>query len=67
MWWRPTGGRDPAIGPMIIRNVSKTRTSLMYPMRASCTQVAGTLASDVLEADRAGVPWRSWIQVHITG
>ena len=28
----------------------------MYPMRASCTQVAGTLASDVLESDRAGVP-----------
>ena len=27
----------------------------MYPMRTSCTQVAGTLASDVFEADRAGV------------
>ena len=41
---------------MIIRNVSKTRTSGMYPMRVSCTQVTGTLASDVLEADRAGIP-----------
>ena len=41
----------------IIRSVSNTRTSLMYPMRTSCTQVAGgTLASDVFEADRAGVP-----------
>ena len=39
----------------------------MYPMRASCTQVAGTLASDVLEADRAGVPWRSRVRVHVTG
>ena len=27
----------------------------MYPMRISCTQVAGTLASDVFEADRTGV------------
>ena len=27
----------------------------MYPMRTSCTQVAGTLASDVFEAARAGV------------
>ena len=35
-------------------HVSTTRTSCMYPMRASCTQVAGTLASDVLEVDRAG-------------
>ena len=26
----------------------------MYSMQASCTQVAGKLASDVLEADRAG-------------
>ena len=60
LWWRPTCSTDPVIGSMIIRNVSKTRTSLMYPMRASCTRVvAGTLASDVLEADRGGVPWRS--------
>ena len=29
----------------------------MYPLRASCTHVAGTLAKDVLEADRAGVTW----------
>ena len=26
----------------------------MYPMLTSCTQVAGTLTSDVFEADRAG-------------
>ena len=58
LWWRPTGGTDIAIGSPIIRNVSKTRTSCMYPMQASCTQVAGTLASDVLEADRAVVLWR---------
>ena len=25
------------------------------------------LASDVLEAGRAGVPWRSWVRVHTTG
>ena len=40
--------QNPAIGFTIIRSVSKTRTS--------CTQVAGALASDVFEADRAGVP-----------
>ena len=28
----------------------------MYPIRASCTRVAGTLASNVPEADRTGVP-----------
>ena len=56
-----------SIGSMVIRNVSKTRPSLMYRMRAYCTHVAGTLASDILEADRAGVPWRSWVRVHITG
>ena len=49
------GDIDPAIGSTIIRNVSKTRTSRIYPLRSSCTQVAGTLASGVLEADRAGV------------
>ena len=26
----------------------------MYPLRASCTQVVGTLASDVFEADEPG-------------
>ena len=31
----------------------------MYPMRTSCTHVAGTLTSDVFEADRAGVPYGS--------
>ena len=56
LWWHPTGSTT---GSTIIRNISKTKISLMYPMRASCTQVAGTLASDVLEADQAGVPWRS--------
>ena len=45
--WRHTGGTDLAIGSTIIRSVSKTRTSSMYPMRASYTQVAGTLASDI--------------------
>ena len=64
---RHTGGTDPAIGFTIIRNVLKTITSLMYPMRASYIQVAGTSASDVFEADRAGVPRRSWVRVHITG
>ena len=55
-------------GSMIIRNVSKTRTFRMYPMRASCCiQVAGILGSDVLETDRAGVPWRAGVRVHITG
>ena len=49
LWWRHTGGTDPAIGATIIHNVSKT------------------LACDVLKVDRAGVPWRSWVQVHITG
>ena len=29
---------------------------LNVPNVLSCTQVAGTLASDVFEADRAGVP-----------
>ena len=67
LWYRPTGRTDLAIGSTIIRNILKTRTSLMYPIRASCTHVAGTLASDVLKADRAGVPWRSWVRVHITG
>ena len=57
LWGRPTGSTDPAIGSMIIRNVSKTR--------ASCTHVVDTLASDVLVADREGVPWRSWVWVHI--
>ena len=42
LWWRPTGSTDPVIGSTIIRYVSKTRTSLMYPMRASFKQVAGT-------------------------
>ena len=54
LWWRHTGGTDPAIGFTIVRSVSKTRTSWMYPMRTSCTQVTGTLASDVFDADRAG-------------
>ena len=27
----------------------------MYSMRTSCTQVTGTLASDVFEADRLGL------------
>ena len=34
----------------------KDQNILKYPMRTSCTQVAGTLASDIFEADRAGVP-----------
>ena len=40
----PAGGTDSAIRSTIIRNVSKTRTSQMYPLLASCTQEAGTLA-----------------------
>ena len=44
-----TGVTDAVIGSTIIRNVSKTRTF--------CRQVAGTLASDVLDAVWAGVPW----------
>ena len=47
MWRRPTCGTDPDIDSILTNNVSKTRTSSMYPKRASCTQVAGTLASDV--------------------
>ena len=39
----------------------------MYPLRVSCTQVAGSLASDILEADQAMVPWRSRVRVDITG
>ena len=35
---------------------SKTRTSRMYPLQACCTLVAGTLDSDILEADRARLP-----------
>ena len=54
LWWRHTGGTDPAIGFTIIRSYSKTRISLMYPMRTSCTWVAGTLASDVFEATEQG-------------
>ena len=27
LWWRQSGGTDPAIGYTINRNVSKTRTS----------------------------------------
>ena len=49
------GGTDQAIGSTIVRNVSKTRISQIYPLRASCTQEAGTLANDVLETDRAGL------------
>ena len=45
LWWHHTGGTDPAIGFTIIHSVSKTRTS--------CRHVAGTLASDIFEADRA--------------
>ena len=41
--------------------------NILNVLNASCTQIAGTLASDVLEADRAVVPWRSWVRVHITG
>ena len=40
---------------------------LNVPMQASCTHVAGILASDVLVADRAGILWRSWVRVHVTG
>ena len=64
LWWCPTGGTDPAIGSTTIHIVTKTRTSLMYPLRASCAQVAGTVASDILDAYRAGVPWRSQVWVH---
>ena len=35
----------------------------MYPMRTSCTQVAGTLASDVFEAD----PSRGTLTVQSSG
>ena len=44
-----------SIGFTIIRSFSKTRTSLMYPMKTSCTQVAGALAMDAFEADRSAV------------
>ena len=47
---------NPAIGSMIIRNVRRPEHLECTPMRASCTQVAGTLASDVLETDRARGP-----------
>ena len=67
LWGRPAGGTDPAIGSTIIRNISKTRPSRMYPLRASCIYVAGTLASDVLEANRAGVHWHSRVPVHLMG
>ena len=49
-WLCLAGSTDPAIGSTIIRNVSKTRTSRMYPLQVSCTHVDGTLASDVYEA-----------------
>ena len=52
--WRHTGGTDPAIGFTIIRSVLKTRTSGIYPMRTSCAQVAGTLASDVFKQTEQG-------------
>ena len=40
---------------------------LNVPIASTCTQVAGTLATEVLGTDRSGVPWRSWVRVHITG
>ena len=74
VWAGLGGGEDvPCCGgvlqvvqilPLALRYSATFR---MYQMRASCTQVAGALASDVLEADRAGVPWRSCVRVHITG
>ena len=44
LWRRPAGSTDPVIGSTIIRNFF------------FCREVAGNLASGVLEADRAGVP-----------